>query len=159
MGIPEHPTVEIVRGPALTLDVALLVDAGVPRDGGLWQGPGLSGGACPGAAVLDEEVLDALHGRVVGQVAPAGTGHAAGTHGVGAEGTAVARISPLSAASSSAPSAAPKVQGDSYKVGVAPQDATGCPYCGRRERSGSSSSLIINNVTIVGEKNVFPLSM
>lgn len=84
----------------------------------------VSGGACPGAAVLDEEVLDALHSRMVGQISPAGTGHAAGTHGIGAEGAAVTRISPLSAA----PSAAPKVQGDSYKVRVAPQDATGCPY-------------------------------
>lgn len=55
----------------------------------------LSRGACFGAAVLDEQVLDALHGRVVRQVSTARSGRPLGANRIGSQGTAVAGISTL----------------------------------------------------------------
>lgn len=75
---------------------ALLVVADLGAVGALLAVPGrreraqawLGRGAILGAVVLAHEVLYAMDGRVVGQVAPAGAGRASRAQGVGAQGCA-----------------------------------------------------------------------
>lgn len=89
--IPEEPAVGVVGGGRVLVEALLVVaDLGAVRallavPGG--QGPeaGLGRGAILGAVVLHHEVVDAVHGRVVGQVSPAGAGRAAGAVRVGPE--------------------------------------------------------------------------
>lgn len=95
MRVPKHPTVQVLRGPALPLHKPLLIEASVPRERGQGQGPRLSCGPCFGAAVLDEQVLDALHGRVIRQVSTTCSGRPLGAESIGSQGAAVAGISPI----------------------------------------------------------------
>lgn len=95
MRVPKHPAVQVLWGPALPLHKPLLIEASVPRERGLGQGPRLSRWACFRAAVLDEQVLYALHGRVVRQVSTARSGRPLGAERVGSQGAAVAGISTI----------------------------------------------------------------
>lgn len=121
--VPEHTAVKVLWGFSLTLQVASFIITGVSGHRHLRFRPRASSGARFGAVVLHKKVLDALDGRVVGQVPPAGPGRSAGALGVGAQGATVASVTPLSANS------ATKVQGGSYKLRVTLQYFTLCPYC------------------------------
>jgi len=71
VGVSEHATVDVPRRLPSLCQEALLVDAGIPRRGrrlgqGPWKWAWLRGGPRPRTVVLDQEVLDALHRRVVG---------------------------------------------------------------------------------------------
>lgn len=91
VGVPEEPAVSIVGGGRVFVK-ALLVVADFGAVGALLAVPGgqcpeagLGCGAILGAVVLHHEIVYAMHGRVVGQVAPAGAGGAAGAVRVGAQ--------------------------------------------------------------------------
>lgn len=117
--VPEHTTVQVLQRPASCGLEPLLVWTTVLRG----QGAGLSGGPGPGAAVLDQQVLDALHGRVVGQVTPTRPPHPPGAQGVGAQGAAVPwSPAPCPTLSSSADA---QVQRRCNELRVAPQDSAG----------------------------------
>lgn len=120
--VPEHTTVQVLQWPSTCGLEPLLVWATVLRG----QGAGLSGGPGPRAAVLEQQVLDALHGRVVGQVAPTRPPHPPGAHGVGAQGAAVP-CSPNPRPTLSSPGDA-QVQRRCNKLRVAPQDSAGSSY-------------------------------
>ena len=122
MGVPKHAAVEVLWGLSLTLQVALLIETDISGDRGLGLGSWLSSGPCFGAAVLHEEVLDALDGRVVCQVPPAGPSRPAGAVGIRAQGTAVTGVPTLPANPTT------KVQGGSYKLRVTLQYFALCPY-------------------------------
>lgn len=88
--VTEHAAVQVLQRAASvggSGEEPLLERAAVLRG----QGAGLAGGPGLGAAVLEQQVLNALHGRVVGQVASARPPHPPGAQGVGAQGAAVAR--------------------------------------------------------------------
>lgn len=90
--VPEEAAVRVVGGRRVLVE-ALLVVADLGAVGALlavarrWQGAQarLRRGAILGAIVLAHEVLYAMDGRVVGQVAPAGTGRAPRAQGIGAQ--------------------------------------------------------------------------
>lgn len=91
VGVPEEPAVGIVGGNRVFMK-ALLVVADFGAVGALLAIPrgqcpeaGLGRGAILGAVVLHHEIVYAMHGRVVGQVAPAGAGGAAGAVRVGTQ--------------------------------------------------------------------------
>lgn len=119
MGVAEHAAVEILRGVAFPPGVRVLVQTGVAGQRGLARGPRLGRGAGFRAAVLDEQVLDALHGRVVRQVTPAGSGTAAGTQGIGPERTTVPGVPTRTSA---------QVQSGCHELRITPQDPTLRPY-------------------------------
>lgn len=91
VGVPEEPAVGVV-GSGRVFVKALLVVADFGAVGALLAIPG---GQCPeaglgrgtilGAVVLHHEIVYAMHGGVVGQVAPAGAGSAAGAVRVGTQ--------------------------------------------------------------------------
>ncbi len=128
MRVSKHPAVQVLWGPALPLHKALLIEASVPWERG--QGPWLSRGACFGAAMLDEQVLDALHSRVVGQISTARSGRPLGAECVGPQGAAVDSISSLLAPSSNDTN----FKSRSHEIGVASQDSTLCTYCRERKQ-------------------------
>lgn len=102
MGVPESRAVLVAGGLAVLVEKALLIVADIERlealmVGGRGPGSGRRCGTLLGAVVLDHEVLDAVDGGVVGQVAPARASRLAGAVGVGAEGIAVRRV-PVGAA-------------------------------------------------------------
>lgn len=91
VGVPEEPAVGIVGGSRVFMKALLVVaDFGavgalLAIPGGQCPEAGLGRGAILGAVVLHHEIVYAMHGRVVGQVAPAGAGGAAGAVRVGAQ--------------------------------------------------------------------------
>ncbi len=129
MRVSKHPAVQVLWDPALPLHKALLIKASVPWKRGLGQGPRLSRGACFGAAVLYEQVLDALHSRVVGQVSTARSGRPLGAECVGPQCAAVDSISSLLTPSSNDTN----LKSRSHEIRVASQDSTLCTYCRERK--------------------------
>lgn len=91
VGVPEEPTVGVVGSCRVFVKALLVVaDFGAVRallavPGGQCPEAGLGRGAILGAVVLHHEIVYAMHGRVVGQVPPAGAGGAAGAVRVGAQ--------------------------------------------------------------------------
>lgn len=78
--VPKHAAVQVLQRAASCSQEPLLVWATILRG----QRAGLGGGPGPGASVLEQQVLDALHGRVVGQVTSTRPSHPPGAQGVGA---------------------------------------------------------------------------
>jgi len=91
VGVPEEPAVGIVGGSRVFVEALLVVaDLGavgplLAVPGGQCPESGLGRGAILGAVVLHHEIVYAMHGGVVGQVAAARAGGAAGAVRVGAQ--------------------------------------------------------------------------
>lgn len=122
--VSEHSTVQVLGLPTVSRDEALVIEAAVIWQDALRKGAGLGSGPRPGASVLDEQILDTLNCRVIGQVAPTRPRHALCAHGVGPQRTAVPTIHLIPTDSACYSSAASQIQCRSHKVRVASQNPT-----------------------------------
>lgn len=137
VGVPKEPAVGVVGGGRVLVK-ALLVVADLGAVGALLAVPGgqcpeagLGRGAILGAVVLHHEIVYAMHGGVVGQVAPAGARGAAGAVRVGPQRRAELRRL-LRAQVVRARRGRPELR-------VALEDLAWRCHCGRGERRGVSA--------------------